>query len=405
MILRMAFRNLTRHKKRTIITAIAISVGLMFFIYSDSMLVGIDKQTVQNLIWYETASLRMYNSEYTPDRQLFPVDRPIDSPENILEDLRGEYDISPRTVFLAEMLFYEEPYPVSGSMYGVIHAVTSSDDTVFRTFNDTDMPRQGEIVLGGWLAEDIRAEIGYPLTLLTRTRDGYFQTIDLEVSDIVYTPNQVTNRAAFMDIDYVNEMLDMQGAVTEISLALPVNTAIEDIEVLSKTLSDQYPQIDVLGWRDQAEDFIALAAAKQSATGFILMLVFIIVSVGISNTMLMAVQERKKEIGIMRAMGMRKKQIWMLFLAEAGGLGLVGGIIGLLFGGITVFFLVEVGIDYSWLIRDIDMPYRVTGVMRGAWNPPAFVNALLFGVVVSVLMTMLPVRRALKPTITETMRD
>ncbi len=401
----MAFRNLFRHRKRTIITALAIAIGLSMYILIDSMLTGIDQETIQNLVWYETASLRLYTDAYVEEREAFPLNKPIEYPEQVIPSLQEVYPVSPRTVFLAELLFFEDPYPVGGSVNAIVHAISPSDSSVFRTFEDLQVPKNDEIILGGWLAEDIGASIDYPITLLTRTRDGYYQTIDLYVKDIVYTPNQITNRAAFIALDYADAVLNMEGAVTEISIGLPVNTSIEDIDLIGASLAVEFPHLDGLSWRDQAADFVAIASTKQSSTGFILFLVFIIVAVGISNTILMAVQERKKEIGIMRALGMSKRQIRRLFLAEAGGLGVIGGLFSMVLGALFVLLLVQVGIDYTWIMRDIDFPYRTTGIIYGAVNIPTFFISFLFGIGISIIMAAIPVRRALKTTVTDTLKD
>jgi ABC-type lipoprotein release transport system permease subunit len=132
--------------------------------------------------------------------------------------------------------------------------------------------------------------------------------------------------------------------------------------------------------------------------------VFIIAAVGISNTMLMAVYERVREIGMMRAMGMNNGDIRLTFLFEAGGIGLIGAVFGVGLGVIANWLMVRWGIDMSALMGHMDIGYRVAGSFRSAWHPQAIVGGFVFGVIAAMLFSILPSSRALKMQITDCLR-
>ena len=147
-----------------------------------------------------------------------------------------------------------------------------------------------------------------------------------------------------------------------------------------------------------------LAQAKSAGSSILLILVFIIAAVGISNTMLMAVYERVREIGMMRAMGMKDGAIRTTFLFEAGGIGLIGAVIGVGLGVLVNWLMVTRGIDMSALMGQMDIGYRVTGVFRSAWHPQAIVGRFVFGVIAAMLFSIIPSSRALKMEITDCLR-
>jgi ABC-type lipoprotein release transport system permease subunit len=151
-----------------------------------------------------------------------------------------------------------------------------------------------------------------------------------------------------------------------------------------------------MDWKELAHDFIAIAEAKRGGTGMILFLVFIIAAVGISNTMLMAMYERIRELGMMRALGMKDSTIQLLCILEAGGIGLVGAIIGTLLGVIVNYFLVEYGINFGFMLRDMDIGYRITSIMRGMWSIKTIIISLFSGLFLSMLVAYFPTRRAIK---------
>ncbi len=155
------------------------------------------------------------------------------------------------------------------------------------------------IVIGSWFAEDIGAEIGYWVTLLTRGNGGFYEAFDMQIVGIVNCPNPNVNRTlVMMDIQAADTFLAMEGAVTNIDITLGNHT---DLNPVSSSLQTTFKQANldlaVYSWKDLAKDYLAIMSADRGVSNIILFLVFIIAVVGISNTMMMAMYERMREIG------------------------------------------------------------------------------------------------------------
>jgi ABC-type lipoprotein release transport system permease subunit len=418
-LLKLAVRNLFRHGRRTLITAIAIAAGLSIYIFMDSMLLGMELESQRNLVWYETSAARVHEQGYWAERTTHPLDVVIETPEPLVAALsqRGIAG-APRTVFSGELVVFQDPYPEDGSARITAYAIDPMrDDDVFR-LKETIVagryvkPGEAGAVIGSWLAEDLGADVGYPLTIVTRTRQGYYQTVDLEIVGIARTPNPVINRGGiFLPLDTADRYLQMEGAVTEINMQLsgPVVTGgerymRERTQEIETALASVVPNIVVFSWRDMAADYLALAEVKKSASGIILFLVFIIAAVGVSNTMLMSVYERTQELAMLRAMGMSSREIRLTFAAEATGIGILGALFGAALGAVLAAFLVYIGIDMGWMMRDMDIGYRIAQQMRGTWHPAAFFQGGLLAIVVAPLIALVPVRRALKMEVSDALR-
>lgn len=413
MLISLAWKNLSRYRRRSLITATALAVGLALYIFTDSLLLGLDQESQRNLLWYETGSAAIMTNDFFDDRDLLPLAEAIDQPGPVLEQLdqRG-VPAAPRTVFQGELIVYQDPYPSDGSFLTQVHGIDPArDPSVFR-LPDTVAegrflePGENGVMLGSWLAEDLGAEVGYPMTIVTKTRGGFYQTIDVEVVGILEVPNPVVNRSGvFIPLDAANDYLQMEGAVTEIALSFPLGAnARERSDQLEAELFPGDSSLSVRSWQELSPSFVALSQQKSAGTGVILFLVFIIAAVGISNTMLMAVYERVREIGMMRAMGMPDRDIRRLFMLEAGGIGVFGAAIGVALGAALTALMVYVGIDYSSIIRDMDIGYRIVGTMRGAWNPGTMVAAGIIGIVLTTLVAWVPTRRAIRMSITDALR-
>ena len=251
-----------------------------------------------------------------------------------------------------------------------------------------------EVVIGSWFAEDIKAEVGYYISLITGGNGGFYEVMDLEIVGIVNCPNPNVNRTLLMiPFDTADYYLGMDGAATEIDIALSERA---DLDSKAKNVESIVSGYSVLTWRDLARDYLALAEAKRGGTGTILFLVFIIAAVGISNTMLMAMWERTRELGMMRSLGMKDSSIRLAFIIEAGGIGLIGAVIGTALGCLANLWLVNYGIDFGFITRDMDIGYRVATVMKGIWSVKTIVTSLVSGVLLSMIVAYLPTRKALK---------
>jgi ABC-type lipoprotein release transport system permease subunit len=409
----LAWKNLSRYRRRTLITASAVGVGLAVYLLVDSILLGAETESERNLIWYESSSARVLPEGTRAERQRLPLDPAIEQPQRVLAAL-AELAIpaTPRTVFGAELIVRQDPFPEDGSLRVKVAAIDPlRDDQVFRFKETVTAGRWLEadeeaVLLGSWLAEDLGARVGYTVTIVSRTRDGYYQSFEVPVVGIVTCPNPQVNRSSvFLPLRAADELLAMNGAVTEIDLRFPERADATGLAArLQAHLEPVVPGLEVVVWKRLAEDYLAIAAAKQKSTGAILVLAFVIAAVGVSNTMLMAVYERRRELGAMRALGMGDRQVRTLFLLEAAGIGVIGSTLGLALGALLCLWMVNKGIDYGPLMRTMDVGYRVAGVLRGAWHPEAMAGAFVFGILLCVAVAFVPTRRALRMRITDCLR-
>ena len=410
---KLAAKNLWRHGKRTLITAIAIAVGLSAYLFVDSMLKGADADSEINLVRYETGSLRIYSPEGATIRQRLSLKAPLEQGPVALAALEtAGYHATGRVSFLGELA---ASHPDTGESIAQTVRVAAIDPRRDQTvFPQNDVPIEGTwfesgsdgLVMGRWLAEDLGLKVGMPVMLNTRTRNGSYQVLDLTVSGIVDSPNPVINRGTiFIPLVLANEQLEMNGALTELVIGLPPGSdTAGPRQQVAATLATAGVPATVIDWRAVAGDFLSVSSAKQKSTGMMILLVLVIAAVGISNTMLMSFYERKTEIGMMRAIGMDDRALFWTFVMEAVGIGVIGSAIGLIIGAGLVAWLVNVGFDFSFILRNTDIGYRISSIFRGVWEAKSFVSALLLGLILPALTAISPTRRALKLPITESLR-
>ena len=254
------------------------------------------------------------------------------------------------------------------------------------------------------------------------------QLIDTVVCGIINSPNPKTNsHVAYISLDALQGESGMllNGEINEILVrsrtaddsTLPGRKespeTIKNILLNSEVsrLFDEKSSIksyilDVYSWKDYSEDFFAAAAGDRISTKVMIFFLFLLSFLGIANTMLMAILQRTKEIGMMRALGMSDKKLMIAYIINSAMIGIIGSSIGLVIGALINIPMVKYGIDYSAMTNamDGDIGYRISSHFKSVWNLDTMVYTFFTAVSLSGIMAIPPILRALRKSVTETLR-
>ncbi|MBE0432304.1 ABC transporter permease [candidate division WOR-3 bacterium] len=396
-ILNLAWRNVFRHTRRTIITAAAISVGLASMIMMNTMMNGMDKMASRNIIDYETSHLEVFARGYYREEGFFPLDTIVEDPLSLTEEIkqiRGVSGVAPRVKFHASITNGIDELPVLG--VGIdIEEERKVFDTPEAVVEGRYLEQNGDVLIGAGLARDMDLEVGSFLTMITRDRNGTYNALDLAVAGIINSGHPLFDRnAAVIAIEEAQELLAMEGAVTELSIRARNENDLAPLKrELSAVIGEEH---ELYTWKELSASVFEISGFKRAAQFMIALVVVIISAVGIVNTMLMAVMERIPEIGTLKAMGFRKSGIMKMFLYEGGIIGIFGSLLGCAVGILVSLYLVYVGFDMSGMFEDMDIGYPIRMVIKGEIDPRMVFYVFLFGVLVSVAVTLWPVRKATK---------
>ena len=411
MIVSMAWRNLLRHRRRTLITSVAIAVGFVFFIVLDSLMVGWANDTELAYRRYEVASGRVVSERWWNERRELPLSSSFfgEKIERIIEDTGMEH--AARVEFFADLVMYRDPYPEDGVFPTRVIAVDPIEDAaIFELTSAFDSPystgrflgeNTDEVVVGSELARRLMIEVGYPLRLQFRGHLGYEEIMDATVVGIMRSDSPLVNAGGVyisrLSADYY---LELEGRVTWVGFQSAHGSAgRRQIAALRDRLPDGYR---VVGYQEIAGDFLAMIDSERGFVDFAVFLIFVIAVVGISNTMMMSVFERRREIGVLRACGMRDRDLYLMYMIEAGLIGTIATVVGGAVGALINVPLVDVGLPIARLIgnaagQEIDLSDFAMGpYMRGAWSRASFFWGAVFAIGVSGCVSLLPVRRVLK---------
>jgi len=411
MLFKMAIRNVFRHTRRTLITAAAIGVGLMFMIMIDSMFGGVENQAVRNILETDNSELVVYPTGVFENRFLFPLDTLIEDASALSAKLEADYaDVISATPRLRFAVFAIGP---QAELFAVgVGIDPETDAKVFELENNISEGRfleaDGDLVIGSGLAKELNLALGDYVLIQTRSRRGVMDVREYEITGIVNTSNPLINaNAVFITLADAQTILQAPGAASEINLHVkgkPRDT--ERLNVLgSKIGKDLGADFELYTWYDLNAGLFEIAGQKQSVGFFIAFIVIVIALVGIVNTMLLSIYERIPELGTMRAMGFSKGNIRSMMLAEGSIIGFFGGLFGVILGLGVVIYMTEVGMDFSSLMGDFELPMPLDLHYRGEYNFGYMAFTFFLGWIVSTVITLIPARKATRIEPSEALRS
>jgi ABC-type lipoprotein release transport system permease subunit len=287
-------------------------------------------------------------------------------------------------------------------------------------------------VLGAYLLKETRGTERQNLELVldAMVRCGFSgairhinQVIDVVVVGIINSPAPLPNgNTAFIPLDILQDEAGMllNGAVTELvirkkdALFHQIPGESESSKTIKKALQNNlnemgvnFPEnLDIRTWEDYMQEYLGYEQVETVAANALTVLLFILSFIGISNTILMAILERTKETGMLRALGMTNGQVITLYMLEGGFLGFIGSIFGILLGCLLNYPMVKYGIDFSAMaaVMDGSIGYRTTGLFISTWDIPLIIITGLVATLLSAFMAFFPIRKALKTQITDNLR-
>ena len=394
-ILKLAWRNVFRHTRRTVITAAAISVGLAVMIFMDTMMNGIDKMASKNIIDFETGAIQIFAQGYYREEGMFPLDTIIENPVVIIEKVENIKDVKnivPRVKFEARLSDGIDELPVLG-----IGIDIDKEQTVFETPSSVVkgkfLENDEDILIGIDLARDMNLEVGSYLTVITRDRNGTYNAYDFTVSGLINTGHPLFDRnAALMSIKVAQRLLAISHGVTELSIKIKNDeNSLKIKQEISEVIGTDY---ELYTWKELNSSVFQISSTKRMGQFIIVLVVVIIAAVGIVNTMLMAVMERIPEIGTLKAIGFNNYNIVKMFIYEGGIIGIFGSILGCFMGLLLSLYITVHGIDMSAAFKDMDIIYPIKFIIKGEINYQMILYVFIFGIIVSVVATLWPVRNA-----------
>lgn len=392
VLLRIAARNLRRHRRRSLITLIAILLSVSMMVMMRGFNNGINR-LVRDQVVQSQGGLQIHRRGFSRSIIATPLDLDMPADPAFLARLRAV----PHVQAIAPRI------PCGG-------LVSTRDLSVFAAFVAVDpqeepkvcpqlfaglkagSPIDAQHATGGVMTQLLSSRVGVRLgeavALVTSDRDGVMNAIEVPITGLVKDVGQqiAEKKIVYVPLASVQALLRMPERATELAVRIDDLTHTDDV---AAALRDKLgPQYEVSTWRDLVKFDEEASRARDQGGAWITYIFLSLALLGIVNTSLTNVRERTREIGTMMAIGIRKRHILSLFLCEAALLASLACLLGLSSSTLLVVRLGKSGITLpadDGVSTFIVHPYIGAGFV---------VQILVIAVLGAILAALYPARRA-----------
>lgn len=405
----LAWRNIWRNPRRTAVILTAIFIGVTSMIFLAALMRGMMEGMVENAIENLTGHIKITDPDFRTDPA---IDHRLHEPDEVLKMVAP---LLPEDAKAVRRVRVDAVVNTARESAGVVLVGIVPDDEIGVSFIG-DAPLDGRffepddangLVIGHALLEKIGLDLGDKVVLMSQDATGEVASRAFRIRGTYRAEMASTEKAfVFAPLPAVQEMLKIDGGVTEIAFSLPAERIIHaDVASLTRSLNGRLSKTEAEArqWREMLPAMDAYLGMFDAFLYIWYLVIFVAMGFGIVNTVLMAVYERMREFGLLMALGMRGGRIFTMVLGETLLLLLMGMGAGNLAGFALVGLLAENGINLSafaqgtdmWGIDRIIVPLVVTGDVAAA-NATVLVLGLAAGIY--------PALRATRFTPVETMR-
>jgi len=392
--IRLGIKNLFRQKRRNIITILIIGFAFFVYLFVESLMDGMLNMSIDNIRNFETGDIQIANSEYWKNRDDLSLEHLIEWNKELEEHLmhiESVTGVSPELRFSANLNNGIDEMGVIG-----LGIAQGKYKEVFQTHDyfvegSMSVLDKNQAVIGKKLAELMDLKMNDYIILLVRTKEDTFNTIDVEIGGIVHTLNpMVNNSTVFISLDLAQERLNADNGITMLSLRTSSDRVEPVIQSINEDFRGESLKLQAYSWRESAQDMIVYSEVEKQAVAAMMSVVLLIGIVGIINNIVLSSLERKSEIGMMKALGMREWEIVFVFMVESAGIGILGGLAGCLMGLIGVSYLVNRGFYFAFYGDWSQYGIPIIDRIYGNWNLPTFSYIFILSVIVAILSSIFP---------------
>ena len=333
LIFKLAFRNLFRNTRRTVLTSLLISSSLIVLILVDGLMHGMTNVMVGGITHTLEGEAQVARKGFRND---FEVEYTIDDPASVISQLEENKTLEgfgPR-VIIGGMI--ASSYNTTGSLvYGVDAKqelkVSRISEAIIEGQYLSGEPR--EILIGKPMAELLEVELGDRLIITAATVDTNEITQELfRLSGVFeFGPEEMDKNLVFINLDKAQSVLGMQGNLHQIALRFidPDDAKNKELPLFKQLTNEEN---EALGWLDLQPSIGAMIEMAGFSTAIVGAILFLLTSLGVINSMFMSIYERIYEFGVAKAIGTTPRQIIQLVLFEALLLALISCVFGLAIG-------------------------------------------------------------------------
>ena len=397
MLLKLAWRNIWRNKRRSLITLAAVVFAAVMAVAMRGIQLGTYTLNIKSVVELFSGYLQIQNKRYLDNPSLtssFVIDKNI---RDALKSTKGVLGYAPRVY--ADGLISFRDNSRGAAIFGIepqdeISVTTFAENINSGKFFSSDSSNQ--VVVGDQLLKNLGAKIGDNIVILAQGYDGTLGNQKYKiVGTVKFGVQELESSLIFMGLNSAQSLLSMGNRVNVIAIkADNLNNLPEIDETLSGKIKNQ--DLKVLSW-SKVNPELEQAIQLDNVSGILYLgILIIIVAFGILNTVLMSVIERFREFGVVLAIGMPQVNLTYLVYIETMIITVIGLLIGNVLGSAVNYYLILHPIMFGGELKKLYEIYHFLPQLKSSLQPSIFTSVSLTILIISLLSCLYPAYKVYK---------
>jgi putative ABC transport system permease protein len=393
----LAWRNVWKNKRRTILTLLTIAVGSAMVIFFIALQEGTYDTIIENAVSANTAHIQIHEKGFWENQS---IDYAFIPDKSMIEVLRRDESIAAFTqrVHAAGLISSNENNDIA-IIQGVDPAselrVSALHKAILKGGRYLKSGDMKQIVIGEKLAKNLGLQVGDSVSILSQGFDGSFAGMrDLQIVGIFRSGNVEYDRTlVLMPLAKIIDKFSMDKFMTSIAIRLQDGTRMPEVrDRLRKLIPNK--DLEIMGWDELMPELMQYVVMDRTSAYIFYFVLYLTVAFGVLNTIQMSVYERTREFGVMLAIGTRPNQILSMVLIESFLISVMGVILGAVVGSVLGYYFTVYPIDYTEYQKELEVwGFTMTKVpAKLAFSYILETSIVIF--IISMLFTLIPARRA-----------
>jgi ABC-type lipoprotein release transport system permease subunit len=392
MLIALAWKNIWRNKKRSLIIIAAITFGLWGGIFSSAISVGMMESMVETAISRDLSHIQIHKTDYEKDRDIRNY---IPGGYKILEkarSLKGVGAAAGRTKIIGLVASASSSYGVTIIGIDSEHSKQVTDistKVVKGSYFESD--RRNPILIGRKLANRLNVKLHSKVVLSFQNLEGEIAYIACRVVGIFKTnSSQFDELHVYVTQNDIFRILESDPIIHEIAIRSEV---IENIDTIKDNLGRLFNGLQIESWNEMAPELAYLSETSGIYLYIFVGIILFALLFGITNTMLMSVVDRIREFGVLIAIGMKKSKIFIMIILETVLLSLTGGLCGIFIGIFSISYYGKNGIDLTAISGSLES-FGATSILYPFLPAMMYVILTIMIIIAANIAALLPAWKA-----------
>ncbi len=398
----IAWRNIWRNKIRSMVIMLSVTIGLLAGIAVLALQVGMLRSRVRTIIEKEVGHLQIHHRDFKNDLETRFTLGAVDAGK-LLQDFPQVKAFTTRSIAQGMLV------TATGSAGVQVNGISLPEENILSRFNEKivegtafEEQKKNTVIISRKLSDKLKIQMGHKLVLTLTDRENNIISGAFRVSGIFQTVNTPLDEVnVYVRQEDLNALLGTGREFHEIVILLHKD---EELESTQENLRKKYPGLLVQSWKEISPETELMVTSINQYTYIIIIIIMLALAFGIVNTMLMAVLERTREMGMMMALGLNRRKMVALIFSETLFLTVAGAPPGILLAWLGIDYFSREGIDISAFSKEAMSSFGFESVIYPEFPYGNIPVITLIVIITAMLSAVLPAVKALRLVPVEALR-